>query len=64
MNENERVDIPNKARLRAQDGHMRESRQIRTMGLIFNVQNSQLLTHSFPTKEIFHVHVNIRLWQI
>ena len=23
MNENERVDIPNKARLRAQDGHMR-----------------------------------------
>ena len=26
------------------------------MGVIFIVQNSQLLTHSLPTEEIFQVH--------
>ena len=33
-----------------------ESQQKQTIGLIFNVQNSQLLSWSLPTEEIFQVH--------
>ena len=33
-----------------------ESLQKHTMGLIFNIQNSQLLNWSLPTDEIFQVH--------
>ena len=33
-----------------------ESLQKQTMGLIFNIQNSQLLNWSLPTDEIFQVH--------
>ena len=33
-----------------------ESLQKETMGLIFSMQNSQLMNWSFPTEEIFQVH--------
>ena len=33
-----------------------ESQQKQTIGLIFNVQNPQLLSWSLPTEEIFQVH--------
>ena len=33
-----------------------ETLREQTMGVIFNVQNSQLSTWSLPTKEIFQVH--------
>ena len=33
------------------------------MGVIFNVQNSQLLTLSLPTEKIFQVQSHISLWQ-
>ena len=33
-----------------------ESLQKQTMGLIFNVQNSQLSDWSLPTEEIFQIH--------
>ena len=34
------------------------------MGVIFNSQNSHLLTLSLPTEEIFQVNGQIGLWQI
>ena len=33
-----------------------ETLRKQTMGVVFNIQNSQLLTWSLPTEEIFQVH--------
>ena len=43
MNENKRIDNP------------RIAKKKQTMGLIFNIQNSQLLNWSLPTEEIIQV---------
>ena len=60
MNENKRIDNPwikivkcvgaLKMKTRV------ESLQEQTMGLIFNIQNYQLLNCSLPAEEIFQVH--------
>ena len=48
MNESKRIDNP-----RVKIVKCVERLQKQTMGVIFNTQNSQLLTWSLPTEEIF-----------
>ena len=60
VNENRRIDNP-WIRIVQCVGALKmktcvESLQKQTMGLIFNIQNSQLLNWSLPTDEIFQVH--------
>ena len=60
MNENRRIDNP-WIRIVQCVGALKmktcvESLQKHTMGLIFNIQNSQLLNWPLPTDEIFQVH--------
>ena len=52
-------------RWRWQDEKSVETLQRQTMGVIFDTQNSQLLTWSLPTEEIFFRYTaKIGLWQI
>ena len=59
MNENKRIDNP-RIQIVKCVGALKmktcvESLQKQTMGLIFNIQNSQLLNWSLPTEEIIQV---------
>ena len=60
MNKNKRIDNPWIRVVKCDDALKMKtcvkSLQKQTVGLIFNVQNSQLLNWSIPTKEIFQVH--------
>ena len=61
MNENNRIDNPQIKivkyfGLKAQDEKCVETSQKQTMDVIFNKQNSQLLTRSFPVEEIIQVN--------
>ena len=58
MNESKRIDNPRVKIVKCvgaktRDGKSVERLQKQTMGVIFNTQNSQLLTWSLPTEEIF-----------
>ena len=60
MSENKSIDNPqiriiNYSGTRAQDEKLHWN-TMKTMGVVFNIQNSQLLTWSLPTEEIFQVH--------
>ena len=60
MSENKSIDNPqiriiNYIGARAQDENCVETLWKQTMGVVFNIQNSQLLTWSLPTEEIFQV---------
>ena len=52
MNENKRIDNPWIGALKKKTG----VESTKKMGLIFSIQNSQLLNWSLPTGEIFQVH--------
>ena len=64
MNENRSIDNPLnkycKVRWHTQDENMHWITTEQTMGLIFNIQNSQLLNWFSPTQEIFQVHEKSR----
>ena len=58
MNESKRIDNPRvkivkRVGAKTRDEKSVERLQKQTMGVIFNTQNSQLLTWSLPTEEIF-----------
>ena len=53
-----------KVRWRTRYGNMRWITTKQTRGLIFNMQNSLLLTCSWPTEEIFQYTAKIGSWKI
>ena len=58
MNESKRIDNPRVKIVKCVGAKTRDEKSVerlqkQTMGVIFNTQNSQLLTWSLPTEEIF-----------
>ena len=69
MNGNKRIASPwikivKSVGAKALDEKCVETTQNQTMGVIFNTQNSQLVTWSLPTEKSFRYTAKIGLWQI
>ena len=69
MNENKRIASPwikivKSVGDKALDEKCIETIQSQTMCVIFNTQNSQLVTWSLPTENSFRYTAKIGLWQI